>query len=73
MNVVASWPQYESGTKLVLQLQRDNVTSITDGMYASITLHDATLTPVPHDIHIDFRRNFTELLNTPEFLDEWEK
>lgn len=48
VNVVASWPQYESGTKLVLRLQRDNITSITDGMWASITLHD---TPVPYDIY----------------------
>ena len=68
VNVVASWPQYESGTKLVQQLQRDNITSITDGMSASITPHDATMTT----ILIDFWRNLTDLLNTPELLDEWE-
>ena len=33
----------------------------------------ATLGPVPHDTPTDFRQNFTDLLNTPELLDEWEK
>ncbi|KAH9989463.1 Alpha/Beta hydrolase protein [Russula vinacea] len=51
LNPGPSWPQYNPDTKQVLQLQRDNITSITD----------------------DFRQGFTNLLNTPEFLDEWEK
>ena len=27
----------------------------------------------PFNTHIDFRRDFTDLLNTPKLLDEWEK
>ena len=31
LSLLALWPQYKPDTKLVLQLQRDNITALTDG------------------------------------------
>jgi hypothetical protein len=45
--VVASRPQYDPDSKQVLQLQRDNITSITDGA-PQLRLRALSL-PVPYD------------------------
>lgn len=36
-------------------------------MDASVTLHGATLTPVPYNTHIDIRRSFTDIFNQPHW------
>lgn len=51
--VVASWPQYNPDTKQVLQLQRDNITSITDG--APQLRSTALSLPVPYDTPHTYR------------------
>ena len=37
--LIASWPQYEPDRKLVLQLQRDNITTITDSTFYGVSRH----------------------------------
>jgi hypothetical protein len=67
----APWPQYQPDSFLVLQLQRNNITTIVDGLSRpSILSRGEQLTTVAL---VDFRLNFTNFLNKQELLDEWEK
>ena len=67
----ASWPQYQPDSSLILQLQRNNITTIMDGpSHPTILSYSEHLTTA---VVVDFRLNFTNFLNRQELPDEWEK
>ena len=62
------WPRYDE-TKQLLQLQRDNITAINDGMSRSTLAPINSCSSSPQDFHV----TQTNFLNSARVLNAFEK